>query len=323
MKNTPTLRDVGEHGVIQEIIAAAPSSLNGDDAAVLLPLAPNSRTVATTDMLVEGRHFRRDWSTPYQVGMKAITQNYADIEAMGARPIGALMALGAPLDTPVSVVREIAEGIAQRTGEYNTELVGGDVTQAEKITVSVTAIGALGGDRQPLALSAARAGQKVVAHGKIGWSAAGWALLERFGRDIPDSELQPLVDFHCAPMLDPGRGVIARATGATAMTDNSDGLVHDLHTIARRSSVPINIFADAVAPDELLVRAGELLDHDPWDWVLAGGEDHTLLGTTMKDAPSGFRLIGEVTRGNGGDLVTVDGAPARYISGWESFPEEA
>ena len=323
MKNTPTLRDVGEHGVIQEIIAAAPSSLNGDDAAVLLPLAPNSRTVATTDMLVEGRHFRRDWSTPYQVGMKAITQNYADIEAMGARPIGALMALGAPLDTPVSVVREIAEGIAQRTGEYNTELVGGDVTQAEKITVSVTAIGALGGDRQPLALSAARAGQKVVAHGKIGWSAAGWALLERYGRDIPDAELQPLVDFHCAPMLDPGRGVIARATGATAMTDNSDGLVHDLHTIARRSSVRINIFADAVAPDELLVRAGELLDHDPWDWVLAGGEDHTLLGTTMKDAPSGFRLIGEVTRGNGGDLVTVDGAPARYISGWESFPEDA
>lgn len=323
MKNTPTLRDVGEHGVIQEIIAAAPSSLNGDDAAVLLPLAPNSRTVATTDMLVEGRHFRRDWSTPYQVGMKAITQNYADIEAMGARPIGALMALGAPLDTPVSVVREIAEGIAQRTGEYNTELVGGDVTQAEKITVSVTAIGALGGDRQPLALSAARAGQKVVAHGKIGWSAAGWALLERFGRDIPDAQLQPLVDFHCAPMLDPGRGVIARATGATAMTDNSDGLVHDLHTIARRSSVRINIFADAVAPDELLVHAGKLLDHDPWDWVLAGGEDHTLLGTTMKDAPSGFRLIGEVTRGNGGDLVTVDGAPARYISGWESFPEDA
>src|SRR5699024_12015833 len=166
VKNTPTLRDVGEHGVIQEIIAAAPSSLNGDDAAVLLPLAPNSRTVATTDMLVEGRHFCRDWSTPYQVGMKAITQNYADIEAMDARPIRALMALGAPLDTPVSVVREIAEGIAQRTGEYNTELVGGEVTQAEKSTVSGTAIGALGGDRRPGALSAARGGQTVVAHGK-------------------------------------------------------------------------------------------------------------------------------------------------------------
>ena len=322
MKNTPTLREVGESGVIQEIIAAAPSSLNGDDAAVLLPMAPNSRTVATTDMLVEGRHFRLDWSSPYQVGLKAITQNYADIEAMGARPIGALMALGAPLDTPVSVVREIAEGIAQRTGEYNTELVGGDVTQAEKITVSVTAIGALGGDRQPLALSAARAGQKVVAHGKIGWSAAGWALLERFGTQLPDPQLQPLVDFHCAPEIEPGRGVIARATGATAMTDNSDGLVHDLTTIAKHSAVKINIFSEAIAPDELLQRAGDLLDHDPWDWVLAGGEDHTLLGTTMKDAPSGFRLIGDVHKSNGTDHLTIDGTPARYNTGWESFPEE-
>src|SRR5699024_11662788 len=131
-------------------------------------------------------------------------------------------------------------------------------TQADKITVSVTAIGALRGDRQALALGAARAGQQVVGHGKIGWWAAGWALLERYGRDIPDSELQPLVDFHCAPMLDPGRGVIARATGATAMTDNSDGLEPDLHTVARRSSVRNQTFAVAVARDERLVRACEL-----------------------------------------------------------------
>ncbi|MFH0412506.1 thiamine-phosphate kinase [Corynebacterium sp. L4756] len=314
-----TVGDVGEHGVIEEIIAAAPSSVNGDDAAVLLPMPPNSRTVATTDMLVEGRHFRLDWSTPFQVGMKAITQNYADIEAMGARPIGALMALGAPVDTPVSVVREIAQGVAARTGAYNTELVGGDVTKSQQITISVTAIGALGGDRQPLTLNSARAGQKVVAHGRIGWSAAGWALLERFGHSLPDASLQPLVDFHCAPEINPGRGMIARATGATAMTDNSDGLVHDLNTIARRSSVHINVFSDAIVPDDLLVRAGELLDHDPWDWVLAGGEDHTLLATTLKDPPSGFRTIGEVTRRNGDALVTVDGKPAAYTSGWESF----
>src|SRR5690625_7903027 len=124
-------------------------------------MAPNSRTVATTDMLVEGRHFRLDWSTPYQVGMKAITQNYADIEAMGARPIGALMAIGAAVDTPVSVVREIAEGIAKRPGDYNTELVGGDVTQPAQITGSVTAIGALGGKREPLTSTGRRPRQKL------------------------------------------------------------------------------------------------------------------------------------------------------------------
>src|SRR5699024_11972158 len=102
-------------------------------------------------------------------------------------------------------------------------------------------------------------------HGKFGWSAAGWALLERFGTNLPDLELQPLVDLHCPPVIDPGRGVIARATGATAMTDNSDGIAHDLTTSAKRSAVKINIFTNAVAPDELLVRAGELLEHDPWD----------------------------------------------------------
>ena len=106
------------------------------------------------------------------------------------------------------------------------------------------------------------------------------------------------------------------------MTDNSDGLVHDLTTIAKRSAVKINIFSEAIAPDELLQRAGDLLDHDPWDWVLAGGEDHTLLGTTMKDAPSGFRLIGDVHKSNGTDHLTIDGTPARYNTGWESFPEE-
>src|SRR5699024_3144738 len=195
-------------------------------------------------------------------------------------------------------------------------------TPADNITASVTAIGALGGDRQPLALSAARAGQKVVAHGKIGWSAAGWALLERFGTQLPDPQLQPLVDFHCAPEIEPGRGVIARATGATAMTDNLAGLVHDLTTIAKRSAAKINIFSEALAPGELLNVAAALLDHDPGTWLLAAGVDHPLSGTTKPDAPSGFRLIGDVHKSNGTDHLTLDGTPARYNTGWESFPEE-
>src|SRR5699024_12268346 len=99
---------------------------------------------------------------------------------------------------------------------------------------------------------------------------------------------------------------IARATGATAMTDNSDGLVHDLTTIAKRSAVRINIYSEAIAPDELLQRAGDVLDHDPWDWVLAGGEDHTLLGATIEDAPSGFRLIGDVNKSTATNNPTID-----------------
>ena len=88
----PTLADVGEQAVITAIVAHAPSTRNGDDAAVLDHAAPNSRTVITTDTLVEGRHFRRDWSHPAEIGRKAITQNFADVEAMGRAPMASTSA---------------------------------------------------------------------------------------------------------------------------------------------------------------------------------------------------------------------------------------
>ena len=318
MHLTRTLADAGEHEVIGEIIAAAPSALNGDDAAVMYPAPPNSRTVAATDMMIEGRHFLRKWSTANEIGQKAILRNFADIEAMGARPTAALLAIAAPDATPVSFVRGIAQGIAERCANYNAELVGGDLTRAEELIVNVMAIGSLGGSRAPLVLDGARAGQKVVAHGKLGYSAAGLALLERFGRALPAAheDLWPLIDAHCAPWLKPGRGVIARAAGATAMTDNSDGLIPDLGTIARRSGVHIDLDSAAIAPDPLLTSAAALLEADPWEWVLSGGEDHTLVGTTHKTAPSGFRVIGTVQRGGG---ITVDGQQPSYWQGWVGF----
>ncbi|QGU04454.1 Thiamine-monophosphate kinase [Corynebacterium comes] len=312
----PTLGEVGEHGTIEAIVAAAPSSRNGDDAAVLNHASPNSRAVATTDMLIEGRHFRADWSTPEEIGQKSIVQNFADVEAMGARPVAALLAVSAPLYTPVSYIRGIAAGIAERVGEYSAELVGGDLTAGDQLVLSVTAIGSLGGSRPELTLNRARPGQRVVAHGRIGWSAAGLALLRHFGREGVPGQFAPLVDAHCAPRLNPGRGVIARATGATAMTDNSDGLVVDLNTIARRSGVGIDLHSADIAPEPLLVEAAELLGADPWEWVLSGGEDHTLLATTAGDPPSGFRAIGRVVRGDG---VSVDGAAPKYDYGWVSF----
>lgn len=313
-----TLADVGEHEVIGEIIAAAPSALNGDDAAVLFPAPPNNRTVAATDTVVEGRHFRREWSRPEEIGRKAILQNFADIEAMGARPVAALLAMSAPPTTPVDFVRGIARGIAARCGDYHAELVGGDLTQSEEIILTVTALGSLGGDMPPLSLDRARSGQTLAAHGHLGWSAAGLDLLIRFGRELPAGleRLQALIEQHCAPWLSPGRGVIARATGATAATDNSDGLVPDLELLAARSGVRMDIDPEAIRPDDMLLEAGDVLGIDPWKWVLTGGEDHTLLVTTGKDAPSGFHTIGQVLKGEG---VTVGGERTDYQKGWVAF----
>ena len=100
------------------------------------------------------------------------------------------------------------------------------------------------------------------------------------------------------------------------MTDNSDGLVRDMGLMAQRSAVHIDLDPAAIAPDALLASAGAVLDVDPWEWVLAGGEDHTLVATTDKAAPSGFREIGQVLRGTG---VTVGGETPRFTAGWESF----
>lgn len=315
----PTLGDVGERAVIQCIIDATPSAVNGDDAAVLHRSSPNSRVVVTTDMLVEGRHFRADVTTPRFVGRKAIVQNFADVEAMGARPVAALLSLSAPKDCPVSVVEELALGIGEEVEKYAAELVGGDVTSGDSLVLSVTAIGSLGGNRPPLTLDGARAGQNLVAHGRIGHSAAGLALLES-GREIPD-EFALLVEAYQAPEIAPGAGVVARSAGATSMTDNSDGLLHDLNLLAARSGVCIDIDSSAVAPDECLRRAGEFLDHDPWQWICEGGEDHTLLGTLSGDAPVGFRTIGTVSKLGPGEQprVSIDGHASMYGGGWESF----
>lgn len=315
----PTLGDVGERAVIQSIVDVTPSSINGDDAAVLHRSSPNSRVVATTDMLVEGRHFRWDLTTPRQVGRKAIVQNFADIEAMGARPVAALLSLSAPKDLPVAVVTELARGIGDEVDKYAAELVGGDVTSGDSLVMSVTAIGSLGGNRWALTLDGARASQNLVAHGRIGYSAAGLALLES-GREIPD-ELVPLAQAYQAPEITPGSGVIARSAGATSMTDNSDGLLHDLKLLAVRSGVSLNLDSAAVAPDELLRNAGEFLGHDPWQWVYEGGEDHTLIGTISGDAPVGFHTIGSTSKPTTDEepVVTVDGKEPEYGGGWESF----
>ncbi|WP_165165348.1 thiamine-phosphate kinase [Corynebacterium qintianiae] len=310
----PTLGEVGEHEVIRAIVDAAPSTFNGDDAAVLTPAVPNSRVVVTTDMLVEGRHFTSDLTTPFDVGRKAVVQNFADIEAMGARPIAAVLAFSAPPELPLDVVRQLAAGIQSKVSEYSSELVGGDVTSGPGLVLSISAVGSLGGSLPALELRRAKPGQRVVAHGRIGYSAAGLALLQS-GRDIPE-KLHPLVHAYQTPDVTPGRGMIARAAGATAMTDNSDGLIHDIGTVASRSNVMIDLDAAALAPDELQIAAGELLGVDPWQWVLSGGEDHTLLGTIEGSAPVGFRTIGSVRKGAG---VLVGGQAPAYTGGWESF----
>jgi thiamine-monophosphate kinase len=274
----------------------------GDDAAVVR--APDGRVVATTDLLVEGCHFRRDWSGPYDIGRKAAAQNLADVAAMGARPTALLAGLALPPQTPVDWVLRLADGLREECAQVGASVAGGDVVSAAEITIAVTALGDLGG-AQPLTRGGAGPGDVVAVRGRLGYAAAGMELLAA-GR----SEPAELVAAHRAPRPPYEAGPEALRLGATALLDVSDGLVQDLGHIAAAGGVRIEIDSAALPVPALLGPSG--MRH-----VLAGGEDHAFAGTFPPGAelPGSWQVIGRVAEGSG---VLVDGRPYE-ATGWDHF----
>lgn len=310
-----TLAQMGEFAVIRRLVAGRrqPGAVAlgpGDDAAVLF--APDGKTVVSTDMLVAERHFRLDWSTPHDVGRKAIAQNAADIEAMGARATAFVVAFGAPSDTPAAQALQLADGMWREAESMGAGIVGGDLVSAPQWVIAVTALGDLGG-RDPVRRSGARPGDVVAVVGGIGRSAAGFDLwrngIQRFDE---------LRQCHVAPQPPYGQGRVAAESGATAMTDVSDGLLADLGHIAEASGVGIDLSTAALTGDrDVLAGAAEAVGADAWAWVLGGGEDHALVATFPGPPPSEWREIGRVQ--DGPRRVLVDGAAWQGNPGWQSF----
>lgn len=310
-----TLGQIGEFGVIERLVArrrqpAAAALGPGDDAAVVY--AADGRIVVSTDMLVEERHFRLDWSTPYEVGRKAIAQNAADIEAMGARTTSFVVAIGAPANTAATQATELADGMWHEAQAIGAGIVGGDLVSAPQWVISVTALGDLAG-REPVLRSGARPGNTVAIVGSLGRSAAGYSLLHS-GFQLFDD----LRRHHLVPEPPYAEGRIAADGGATAMTDVSDGLLADLGHLAEASGVGIDLSTAALAGDrDAVADAAAALGADPWDWVLGGGEDHALVAAFAGSPPPGWRAIGRVIDNR--TRVLVDGAVWQGNPGWESF----
>jgi thiamine-monophosphate kinase len=276
----------------------------GDDAAVVA--APDGRVVVTTDLLVEGRHFRQEWSTAYDVGRRAAAQNLADVAAMGAVPTALVVGLGCPPALPVAWAEQLADGLSDEAALVGASVVGGDVVGSAEVTVAVTALGSLRG-RAPVLRSGARAGDIVVVAGRLGWSAAGLARLRAGGTE------GPLVAAFRRPEPPYAAGPALAGAGATAMIDVSDGLLADLGHVAAASGVAIDVSLSALRP--LGAAGGSDAD------VLTGGEDHALVATLPPDTtpPPGCAVVGRVGRGAG---VTVDGAPYAGPAGHDHFRGE-
>ena len=283
----------------------------GDDAALLA--APDGRVLASTDLLIEGRHFRRDWSTAMDIGVKAAAQNLADIAAMGGLPTALLVGLAAPPDLPVAWAEDLAAGLAQECGRAGTSVAGGDISAAPLVMLAVTALGNLAGEA-PVTRAGARPGDVVAVAGVLGHSAAGLALLQA-GRAEPAI----LLAAHRRPQPDYAAGPEAARLGATAMIDVSDGLVQDLGHVADSSGIRIDLESGRLPQDGALCAAADALGkHNPLDWILTGGEDHALAATFPPGTPLPARwvVVGRVGAGRG---VRVDSRRSEGLSGWDHF----
>ena len=256
--------------------------------------APDRRVVATTDLLVEGRHFRRDWSGAFDIGGKAAAQNLADVAAMGASPTALLVGLAVPGDLLVSWAEDLVRGLAAESARAGASVVGGDVSSADSVMLAITALGDLGG-REPVTRAGAQADDRLAIAGRPGHSAAGLALLEAglAGPPGPAGEFAGLVASHRRPQP-------PYACGPEA------------------SGVRLDIEAARLPADPALRSAAAALGADWLRWVLTGGEDHALAATFPPDTdlPGHWLAIGTAREGHG---VTVDSQPADRLSGWQHF----
>ena len=309
-----TLADAGEFGLIAELVALFPQGEHvlvgpGDDAALLR--IKQGHVVVSSDLMVEGRHFRRDWVSGYDVGRRAAAQNLSDINAMGGRAHSLTVGLAAPADLPVSWALDLARGFAEECALVGASVVGGDLTRASEVVIAVTVIGAVA--QAPVLRSGARPGDVLAIAGRQGWAAGGLAVLGRGFRSP-----RVLVEAYRRPEPPYAAGAAAAAAGATAMIDISDGLLAEAGHVAAASGVAIDVHAARLEVPEPLHAVAAATGADPVSFVLAGGDDHALLATfpVATALPDGFRAIGVVSEGEG---VTVDGSVYDGPVGWTHF----
>ena len=309
-----TLADIGEFGLVEALAERFPQGADvllgpGDDAAVVA--FPDGRVVVSTDLHVDTRHFRRDWASATEIGHRVAAANLSDLNAMGGRATAMTVGLAAPADLPVTWALELAEGIAAECALVGASVVGGDLTSSDQVMVAVTVLGSVAGE--PVRRSGARPGEVVAIAGRQGWAAGGLAVLARGFRSP-----RKLVDAYKRPEPPYGAGAQAAALGATSMIDVSDGLLADLGHVAEASGVAIDVRTASFEIAEPLQAVGAALGADPLRFILAGGDDHSLVATFPAGAmlPEGWSAIGEVAEGAG---VTVDGAPYDGPTGHTHF----
>lgn len=269
----------------------------GDDAAVL-PLAPGMHLVVSTDASVERVHFARAWLTPYEIGWRATAAGLSDLAAMGAQPLGLLMALTLP-DSWMDDVREIAAGVGDAAAAAGTRIVGGDLTSGAELALCATVLGSAA---SPLTRSGARPGDRIYVTGRLGGAGAALRSWES-GRDPAPEHRERFA--RPQPRIREAQWLAGR--GAHAAIDVSDGLVADVRHLATASGVAVEID---------LARIPAAGNVSPID-AAASGEEYELVVCAPGEIDvhsfrAAFSLelseIGRVVRTHsGGEVVVLQG----------------
>ena len=310
-----TVGEVGEFALIDLVRQRAGVNRQtligpGDDAAQIE--TRDGTFVVSSDLLIEGRHFRRDWSSAEEVGRKAAAANLSDINAMGGVATALTVALGLPADLPASWVLDLAEGFEAECALVGAHVVGGDVTAADQIVIAVTA---MGDAAHPVRRDGAAPGDVVAFAGTLGLAGAGFAALSRGFRSP-----KAAVDAHRVPHPPYSAGPQAADAGATAMVDVSDGLLADLGHIALASGVIVDLETEAFTIPEAVSTVADALGTDPIRFVLSGGDDYALVATfsAATELPDGWTRIGTVRDGDHPGVL-VDGSTFDGPTGHRHF----
>lgn len=278
------LREIGEFGLIQrlqtQLATRAGVRLSiGDDAAILEPL---QCPIITMDALVEGVHFRRDWTSARALGRKSMAVNLSDLAASGARPVAAFVSLSLGSQVEVEWIEELYAGFEDAARQFNFSVAGGDTTKSRGDSMlSVALVGeAMNLARGPVLRSGAQVGDALLVSGTLGDSAAGLALLQEPGCAVSQATRDFLLQRHHEPT--PRLAVMQAllewdANAIHAALDLSDGLVGDAAHLAKRSNLSLQIEVDQLPLSPHCQEAAPHFSVAAWQWALSGGEDYELL----------------------------------------------
>jgi thiamine-monophosphate kinase len=337
-----SVQQLGELGLIRRLRESGSSQGTGvrtgigDDTAVL-DVARDAVLLATTDLIVEGVHFRPASATFHDIGWKALAVNLSDIGSMGGTPRWALVALALPASAETKDVDDLYAGMREAAAPYGVVIVGGDTSASPGgWLISVTLLGEHTGT--PRLRSMARPGDAIAVTGSLGRSAAGLAALEGeaapgAGDSISADALEEITRAHRRPrarVLE-GRWLGEQPT-VHALMDCSDGLATDLGHICRESVIHATVMLERLPLSPAVLEAARAFGRDPSEWATGGGEDYELLLTCEPAAAASLAagllgatgtpltVIGDVAAGEPGiTWVGAGGVPVRIRAGYEHF----